>query len=183
MRSLVLVQTFAGLDGHMRAALLLDLDTFDFPIVACGIEESQSVCILFAWARDEQLLCLISELLLIEDALGRLLNHVGLILCSAFIDNLGNLGQINETGLMPSLVRDNILELVQQSEWLWCDFVKAQLAIWAIHQQFILVWINGDLHCEDGLLQFNLALADDFKVGSYVGVLCLHRLMLIDNVL
>ena len=100
----------------MRATLLLDLDTFDFSIVACGIEEPQSICILFAGARNKQLLGLISELLLIEDALGRLLNHVGLILCSAFIDNLGNLGQINETGLMPSLVGNHILELVQQSE-------------------------------------------------------------------
>lgn len=183
MRCLVPVQTFAVWDGHMRAALLLNLDTFDFPIVACGIEEPQSVCILFTGARDEQLLRLISELLLIEDALGRLLNHVGLILCSSFIDNLGYLGQINETGLMPSLVRDHILELVQQSEWLRCDFVQAQLAIWAIHQQFVLVWIHGDLHCEGSLLQFNLALADDFKVGSYVGVCCLYWLMLIDDVL
>ncbi len=183
MRCLIPIQTFAGLDGHMRAALLLDLYTFYFPIVACGIEEPQSVCILFAWARDEQLLGLISELLLIEDALGRLLNHVGLILCSAFIDNLGNLGQINETGLMPSLVGNHILELVQQSEWLRCDFVKAQLAIRAIHQQFVLVWIHGDLHREGGLLQLNLALADDFKVGSYVRVCCLNRLMLIDDVL
>lgn len=113
----------------MRAALLLNLDTFDFPIVACGIEEPQSVCILFARARDEQLLGLISELLLIEDALGRLLNHVGLVLCGAFIDNLCDLGQINETGLMPSLVRDHILKLVQQSERLCCDSVQAQLAI------------------------------------------------------
>ena len=76
----------------MRAAFLLNLDAFNLPKITRSIEEPQSVCILFAWARDKQFLGLISELLLVEDALGRLLNHICFVLGGAFIDNLGDLG-------------------------------------------------------------------------------------------
>jgi len=52
-----------GVGGHVGAAFLLEFDSSDFSIVLTRVEEAQTVSVLLAWRRNENLTTLIRELL------------------------------------------------------------------------------------------------------------------------
>jgi hypothetical protein len=102
--------------GYVTASFVRELYPLDFPIQPVRVEKPETVSCGFPTRCDEQLLRLVREFDLIQQVCGCLLQVVRAVLIQGFICDFHQCWQLDEVGLVPALVRDNILELVQQLE-------------------------------------------------------------------
>lgn len=155
----------------MRATFLLEFNPLNFSVSTARVEKAQTVCILFPWTSHKKFLTLISKLLLGEYIRCGRGYQIIFILGNAFINDLRDFGQIDKICLMPSLMRNHILKLIENYKTLWCHFEKPKNPVWTIHQDFVLVWVHSNRNSEGSRLKLYFILNDYLKARTDVLVL------------